>query len=468
MQIQIIQGIYTDMNADFRTSYPRNLTAVPKQQGISAGYLCSDDGIVQMATGQGLDRGGINWNGICYRVSGTKLISVSAGGVVSVLGDVAGSGPVSLDYSFDKLAIASSGSLYYWDGATLSQVTDADLGTVLDVLWVDGYFMTTDGTNLVVTELTNPSSVDPLKYGSSEADPDQIKGMIKLTREVHVANRYTFELFQNIGGTGFPFQRIDGAQVMKGAIGTHTFCEFGGTVAFLGSGRNEAPAVYLISGSQAAPISTREIDTILEGYTEAQLSACVVESVAYKKHEFLWIHLPDKTLCYDGAASSQMEMPIWTIKSSALTGDSQYLARNATWCYDKYIVGDPTSTKIGYLTRSTDDHWGQPVGWEFSTQCVYNESMGAIFHELELVALPGRAPSGGDPVIWTSYSTSGLSADFSQEIAASIGEPGQYSNRIWWAHQGMMRNFRVQKFRGADTGPVAFARLEARIEPLGV
>ena len=94
MQIPIIQGVFSDMSADLRTAYPINLTAVPKQQGISQGYLCSDEGIVQMATGQGSDRGAIVWNGVCYRVSGTKLVSVSGSGLVTVLGDVGGTGPV--------------------------------------------------------------------------------------------------------------------------------------------------------------------------------------------------------------------------------------------------------------------------------------------------------------------------------------------------------------------------------------
>jgi hypothetical protein len=47
---------------------------------------------------------------------------------VTTLGDVGGSGPVSLDYGFDRLAIRSGTSLYYWNGTTLTQVTDVDLG----------------------------------------------------------------------------------------------------------------------------------------------------------------------------------------------------------------------------------------------------------------------------------------------------------------------------------------------------
>jgi hypothetical protein len=464
MQIPILSGIYTDGVADFRTAMPRNLTAVPKSQGISAGYLASDEGIIQRATGQGADRGGIEWRGECYRVSGTKLIKVAADWSMSVLGDVGAGGPVAMDYSFDRLMINSGTDLFYWSGSALTKVTDPDLGNVLDVLWVDGYTMTTDGESLVVTELTDPAAVDPLKYGSSESDPDPVMGMLKLTREVYAINRHTIEVFQNVGGSGFPFARIDGAQVSKGAIGSRAFCEFAGSIAFLGSGRNEAPAVYMLSGASAAPISTREVDTLLEGYTEAQLAEVVLEARVFKKHQMLLVHLPDRTLQYDAAASVALEQPVWTEKTSTVADAGQYLARGAVWCYGRWIVGDPTSNKIGELSRTVDTHWGQMVGWDFSTQCIYNEGRGAVFHELELVALPGRAPTGADPFVWTSYSLDGMK--WSQERPRNLGRPGQTERRIWWPHQGIMRNFRIQRFRGAGTGPVAFARLEARLEPL--
>jgi hypothetical protein len=228
MQIPILSGIFTDNGPDFRTSYPVNLVPTPKASGISSGYLRPGDGIVANGTGPGTDRGGINWRGQLYRVMGTKLVEISSAGVVTVLGDVGGpvSQLVTFDYSFDLLAIASGGRLYYWNGATLAQVTDPDLGVVLDVVWVDGYFMTTDGEFLVVTELTDPFVVNPLKYGSSEVDPDPVVALLKLRNEVYALNRNTIEVFDNVGGALFPFARIDGAQIQKGVVGTFACCVY--------------------------------------------------------------------------------------------------------------------------------------------------------------------------------------------------------------------------------------------------
>lgn len=464
MQIPILNGIYTDNGPDLRSSYPVNMVPVPKQSGVSNGYLRPADGIIHHGTGPGVDRGGIEWNGVCYRVMGTKLVSVAQDGTVNILGDVGGTGLVVFDYSFDRLAIASGGDLFYWDGAALTQVTDPDLGTVVDFCWVDGYFMTTDGKFLIVTELNDPTQVNPLKYGSSEVDPDPINAVIKLRNEVYALNRHTIEVFDNVGGDFFPFQRIEGAQIQKGAIGTHGSCLFMDTIAFLGSGRNESPAVYLAVNASTRKISNQEIDQILLNYTEAQLAGVKLEARKDKSHQYLYIHLPDKTLVYDAAASEVVGDQVWVILTTSVVGFAQYRARNFVWCYNKWLVGDPQSSNVGYLTQDVGHHWGQIVRWEFGTLIVYNDGKGALFNELELVSLPGRVVVGIDPFISTSYSVDGLS--WSQDRAIRIGTTGNTSKRLVWFRQGHMGHWRIQRFRGDSQAHISFVRLEAQLEPL--
>jgi hypothetical protein len=465
MQINIISGIWTSEAADFRASLPRNMTPIPRPQGISAGYLRPSDGIVLFATGPGADRGGINWNGVTYRVMGTKLVRVNADGSIVTLGDVGGAGQVSMDYSFDRLGIASGGALYYWDGSTLSKVVDPDIGTVLDVLWVDGYFMTTDGTSLVVTDLNDPMSVNPLRYGSSEADPDPIMGVVKWRGEVYAVNRYTIEVFNNIGGNLFPFRRNDGAKIERGAIGTHcVVAGFMETIAFVGGARNEPPAVWLGLNSSTSKISTREIDMVLQQYTEAELAQCVLERRVNKSQQMLYLHLPDQTVVYDAMATEAVGEPVWTYLDSGLEAPSTYRARNLVWCYDMWLCGDPTGPNVGYLTDTISTHYGSVIGWEFSTAINYNEGNGAIFHQLELVTLPGRVPLGADPVVWTSFSGDGET--WSQEYACSAGKQGDRLKRLIWLAQGAMGQWRIQKFRGTSDAFLSCARLEAQVEPL--
>ena len=467
VQIPILSGIYTDNGPDFRTSYPVNMVPVPKSNGISEGFLRPADGIVGNGTGPGPDRGGINWNGVCYRVMGSNLVTVSSAGVITILGNVGDDGLlVSMDYSFELLAIASAGDLFFWNPATstLTQNTDPDLGVVLDVVWVDGYFMTTDGEFLVVTDLSNPLSVNPLKYGSSEVDPDPVVALIKLRNEVYAINRNTIEVFDNVGGDLFPFQRIDGAQIQKGGIGTQGCCVFAETIAFLGSGRNEAPGVYMGANAIATKISTQEIDEILLGYTEAQLALVKLEARNDRAHQHLYVHLPDRTLVFDAAATQEMGQPVWFTLTSSIVGFSKYRAQNLVWAYDRWLVGDPIDNNVGYLVDTVSTHWGETVRWEFGTTIVYNEGRGAIFSELELVGLTGRVALGADPTITTSYSIDGET--WSQPKSINAGKIGQRQKRLVWFQQGWMRNWRIQRFEGTSDAHIACARLEARIEAL--
>jgi len=465
MQIPILNGIFSDNTPELRTSYPVNFVPVPKVSGISNGFLRPGDGIVANGTGPGIDRGGINWQGSLYRVMGTKLVEVSSNGTVTTLGDVGGPTTelVTMDYSFDRLAIASGGRLYYWNGA-LTQVTDPDLGVVLDVVWVDGYFMTTDGEFLIVTELTDPTQVNPLKYGASEVDPDPVVALLKLRNEIYALNRNTIEVFDNVGGDLFPFARIDGAQIPKGVIGTQACCVYAETIAFLGSGRNEAPAIYSGISAVATKISTQEIDNLLLNYTEAQLAAVKLESRNDKNHQHLYVHLPDRTVVFDAAASKALGEPVWFTLTTTLSGFAQYRARNMVWAYDKWLVGDPQSNSIGYLVQTTGEHWGQQVRWEFGTLIVYNESNGAIFNRLELITLTGSVALGINPQISTSYSVDGQS--WSQDRITRVGTIGERAKRIAWLQQGHMRNWRIQRFQGDSDAHLSFVRLEAQIEPL--
>jgi Phage stabilisation protein len=464
MQTPILSGIFSDESSDFRTKYPRNMVPVAKKTGISDGYLRPADGAVAVGTGPGIGRGGINWNGALYRVMGTKLVRIGSGGAVSILGDVGMGGPVQFDYSPDRLAIASAQHLFYWNGTTLVQVTDPDLGVVVDMLWVDGYFMTTDGNFIVVTDINDPMSVNPLKYGSSESDPDPIMALRKVRKEILALNRYTTEFFQNVGGTGFPFSRIDGALVQKGAIGTRACANFLESVAFVGSGRNEAPSVYLAQGGAAAKIGTREIDIILAEYSEADLSTIVMEARFDRGHQHLLIRLPDQTLVFDGVASAIAGDSVWFTLTSSVTGKKNYRPQNLVWAYDGWQCEDSQSATLGTMSDAVSTHFGETVGWEFGTAILYNESNGVVIHDLELVGLPGHAALGIDPTIWTSYSLDGET--WSQEKAIHAGKQGQRTKRLVWRRQGHMRNYRIQQFRGTSDTRISFARLEMTVEPL--
>lgn len=464
MQIPILSGIYTDSNSNFRTFYPTNLIPVPKNTGISEGFLRPAEGIVLHGVGPGKGRGGINWADECYRVMGNKLVKVLADGSNTILADIPGNDRIKMQYSFDYLSINADEKLYLWNGTVLQQITDTDLGKVVDHLWVDGYFMTTDGENIIVTELNNPFSVNPLKYGSSEIDPDPIKALLKVRNEPHALNRYTIETFRNIGGEFFPFQRIEGAQIQKGTLNRNTCCVFQDVIAFLGSGLNEAFAIYLAANGQTTKISTLEIDQVIQEFDEQQLNSVTLETRIETNHAYLYVHFPNQTWVFDSQSSAELGQNVWFKLTTSLNDNSVYKARNFIRCYDKWLCEDPTSFNLGYLTYDLSTHYSQKIEFSFNTLIIYNMGKGAIVKSLELISLTGRTANNVNPFVSTSYSNDGIT--FSQPKDISAGKIGQRDIRLQWRGQGRMKKMRIQKFRFTSDALLTVAALEAEFEPL--
>ena len=462
MRVPIVSGVRASETGDFLVSYPINYEPFLKDTGISEGYLARPPGIRTVATpGLGADRGGINWNGVCYRVMGTKLISVAADWTVTTLGDVGAGGVCAFDYSFDNLIVNSGTRLYYWNATDgFRQVTDADLGTVTDAIFVDGYTMTTDGTYLVVTELNDPMAVNPLKYGSAEESPDAIEGIVHMHGEVYAFGRYTIQVFQNVGGTGFPFQTVKTATVPKGCVGPRAKVKVLGTVAFVGGPENAGPGVYLMTAGDADKISSSDVDDDLAKLTDAELAAVWIEARVQSDDERIIVHTPYRSWGFTSQVTRKSSVKTWCQYVTATIPTGRYEGRGLVYCYGQWIVGS-SDGKVGVLDRTTAQHYGQDVCWQFDTPLFYNEGNRGILTEIELIGTPGR---GGTGTVFFSYTKDGET--YSMERGTTSGKLGQRTKRVAWRPGIRFEQYMGLRFRGCDGSLMSMARLECQVDAL--
>lgn len=449
-QIGIQTGVKL-LDGAFAESFPTNLEHVTINSGVSEGQLESTRGAVTLANGPGVDRGGAMWNGTQYRVMGTKLVSVT-GSAITVLGDVGGTMPVRMDYSFDQLAISSDGRLFYWDETALIEVTDPDLGDALDVAWSAGYFITTDGTSIVVTELLDPTQVDPIRYGSAESDPDAITGVMVLNQEVYAMGRNTIQVFRNVGGLNFPFQVIQGATVPFGCISAHAKCRVIDTIAFVGGDREEPLGVFVLTGGTAQRISTREIEELLNGVDESLIE---LETRRFGEDDHLILHTPQASAMLKIRTSSEIGGRFWTILHSGRR--KQYRMRHAVWDGVRHVVGDTDSNALGVLSDTIADHFGTRTDQWFDAGLLFNEGRGLIINELELF---GQFPLGRPSNVFLSITRDG--EVYSNEANRAL--TGQREQRCIWRPNVRMPYISGLRFRFTDR--VAIARCEAMAEGL--
>jgi hypothetical protein len=458
--IPLLGGFIAGPKGEFVASPPVNLEPVvfATENGIAEGQLRAMAGATVFATGPGTDRGGVVWNDTLFRVMGTKLVSVSAAGIITELGDVGGTGPVRFDYSFDRLGVRSGETLWYWDGVTLTQVTDPDLGPVKDMTWSGGYFITTDGTFVVVTELNDPTRVEPIKYGSAEDDPDMITGLIKFRGELYALGRHSIEVFQNVGGLNFPFQVDQSATIPYGCVSATAKCLFAESFAFVGSARDEALAVYVAGAGTAIKISDKTLDDALAA--ELSPSAIVLEARTYGNERRLYVHMAAQSFVYYFESSKAAGRPIWTVAKSG----SAYRLRNAVVWGSRIVVGDTDSAALGIISEEIDTHFSADTEWRFDTALIYNRARGFIVHGLDLVGLPGLAPFGSQSTAFLSFTADGVS--WGMERQSKMGGFGQRRSRLRWTPHRRGTMWLGMRFRGVGMALPAFASLEAELEPL--
>ena len=456
MQVPILSGVKASGQAEFSRAYPVNLEPVATDSGISKGQLRAPAGAAACSTGPGIDRGGIDWSGRHIRVMGTKLVRIEACGDALVLGEVGGSGQVTFDYSFDKLAIRSGTSLFYYDGASVTQVTDPDLGAVTDLIWIDGYFMITDGTYVVVTELSDAYQVLPTKYGSAEEDPDPITGLVKVKGEAYAIGRYTCQPFRNVGGNGFPFQVIRGGTIPYGAVSASAKCLFAESFAFVGSARGEALGVYVAGAGTAEKISTREIDDALAA--EGDPGSIVLENRSSRNERRLVVRLAGETWTFLASATQKIGEGVWYRGSGRLI--------NAVLVGQSWFVGDRDSASAGRLSYDVATEFDAEREWQLFGGLLYNEGRGGIVHSVELVGLPGRAPEGDASTAFLSLTCDGET--FSMERRIDLGGPGERRRRLIWRPNARFTNYLGIRIRGVGKAMPGFARLEVEAEPLNV
>lgn len=448
IQFPIIKGDRVLDNGDYGDSIPINMVAIAREIKGAAGYLLSHDGLTLAYAGQGVDRGSIyneRW-GRSFRVSGQKLIEITGGGVV-VIGDVLGSARCRFAYSFQSIMIVSSGNVYRYNGTTLTLMTDPDFGSPVDVWWADQYYMFTDGANLYHTEVNDETAINPTNYDTSEISPDPTKGGGRTQDNLVVAfNRYTTEYFINQANPQFAYSRINQKAVNVGIVSTGGWIEIKGRIYLLGGEKGERASIYLLGAGQAESISTRYIDGIIAGYSEAELSTAWLESRVDMQDKILYVQLPDHVFAFNiGIAEKLGKDVAWTeIRSPS---DTPWRACNGVYDVNLngWYYGDKLGTNIGLLDSTTAGHYGQPVTSQWETPLVPMEGLSVM--ELEINNISGYGSA--DTAIFVSRTLDGITHDM--EWSRYVSMHLNYSMRYIVRLLGYVRKQIAFKFRTLNT-----------------
>ena len=459
-QLNLIKGDSIGSETDYRDSLPVNMTAVIKPILGAAGYMIQSPGLTQYGTGQGIDRGA-NWNerqSQHFRVSGSSFISVDSDGNTSVLGSIGGNDTASMPYSFNTQCIISNGQMWLYDTTSgFRQVTDPDLGNPIDGVWVNGYYFMTDGEYLFHTDITDESSIDPLKFATAEFSPDVTFGVGKTQdNKVMAFGRYSIEYFVDQANANFAFTRVESRAIKIGIVGTHAKVEMGGKWYILGGRKEEGVSVHVVGVGASQKVASREIEKIIGQYTEDELTSAVLEAREEDGYSHLIVHLPNHTLLLNETALSSVGVDMaWSILKSDANGDMTWRAKHGVFDPRKgvWVYGDKRDSKLGILDETTAEHYGEIAEWTLDTPFVYLESMS--INELEVKTISGHT-STLDASVFVSLTYNGVT--YGKEWVQLYGSPQSYSTRFIVRTLGYVSDWVGFRLRGASRSRMAFSR----------
>lgn len=456
--LDLIKGDKVDSRVDYRDALPQNMLGIMKPILGVAGYMWQQPGLSLFATTFGNDRGGVfnERQENHFRVSSTSFVEITDAGVVTKLGTIVGSDIVSLPYSFQTQAIIGGGNYYLYDVVNgFRQVVDPDVGNPIDAVWVDGYYMFTDGENLYHTDINDEEAIDPLKFATSEFSPDPTVGLgLTTDNKVIAFNRYTTEYFTNAANINFAFTRLPARAVKYGLVGTHAKCEIGGTWYFLGGPKEGSVSVYQLVVGGAIEIASREITQRISVYNESTLQDAVMESRLFEEYSQIILHLPGETLIYSIEVGEQVGKGFaWSLLTSV--SNTQWRAIHGIFepRLGSYVYGDKATSNVGKLETGIATQYGDKVECRLQTPFVMLET-GSI-DELEIDTIPGFS-STDDATVFVSLTYDGVT--FSQEALLQYGGPGQFGQRFMAYRLGYIRNYFGLRLRWISESRMAFSK----------
>jgi glutamine cyclotransferase len=366
-----------------------------------------------------------------------------------LLGTVPGSGYVDMMGDSDEVLCITNGTAYRYFNGTVAEIADADFPGAQWGEYLDGYAIIGPGDGKVYVNQTpgDFSAWNALDFATAEGAPDDIIGGIVDHRQAFFGGRETIEIWENTGNADFPLERSPGGFIELGLGSTFGFAKHSNSVFFYASDGT----IRTLSGYDPIRISTHAVEQAIEAYADKRCTTLTWTESGHAMVGFTWA---EGTWVYD------LSTQLWHERQSY--GRTRWRPVFSLRAYDKWIVGDYLSNKLGYLDPSTFSEWGDVLRWSATCPSINQENQFVRHQRLELIFETGvglLTGQGSDPQVMLRFSDDG-GRTWSNEHWRSLGTQGAYRDRVAWNRLGMARD-RVYEVSISD--PVRRTLVEAHL-----
>ena len=467
--------------------------------GKEPAYLQRCPGIVLKATvGSGPVRGVYSLGDYLYVVSGSEFYKVTTAYVATKVGDVTGTGPVSMADNGTQIFIACNPDGYIYNTATdaFAQITDEDFPGAVTVGYLDGYFVFNEPNSqrVWVTSLLDGLSIDPLDFASAEGSPDGLVSLIIDHREAWLFGTNSVEVWYNAGEADFPLTRIQGAYNEIGCIAPYSVAKMDNSVFWLGADARGQGIVYRANGYQGVRISTHAVEYAIQQY--GNLADATGYTYQQDGHTFYVLNFTDAdtTWVFDAATGS------WHERAAYRNGDfKRHRANNHARFNGKPVLGDYENGRIYEYSLDVYSDAGTTQKWLRSWRALptgQNNLKRTAHHTLQIdcetgVGLAGYdfkdelylvtedneyitteddkklildfiATTGANPRLMMRWSDDG-GHTWNAPREVSMGRIGEYGTRAIFRRLGMTTKLRDRVYEISGTDPVKVAIMGAEL-----
>jgi hypothetical protein len=471
MHTPILGSTYVARSVNAAAARMVNLFAEVLQEGKEAAYLQRCPGLLNLATiGYGPIRGLWSFSSdttTAFVVSGNSLYKIDTNYNATLLGTIAGTGPVSMADNGIQLFIAANGPSYIYNNNTnaFAPITDPDFPGAVTVGYLDGYFVFNepDSQKIWITQLFDGTSVDPLDFASAEGSPDGVVGLIVDHREVWVYGTNSVEVWYDTGASDFPLQRIQGAFNEIGCAAPYSIAKMDNGLFWLGADARGQGMVYRANGYTGQRISTHAVEWHIQQY--GNLSDALAYTYQQDGHSFYVLIFPsaNTTWVYDVATQTWHERAGWSNGAFTRHRSNCQMAFN-----NKVIVGDYENGNIYAFDMDTYADNGQIQKWLRAWRALppgQNNLKRTAQHAMQIDLESGvglNLGQGDDPEVMLRWSDDG-GHTWSNEHWSKVGKIGEFYRRVWFRRLGMTLKLRDRVYELSMTDPVKTAVMGAEL-----
>lgn len=388
-------------------------------------------GLSTFATvGNGPIRGLFEMNEVGYCVSGPNFYSFTSTGASTLLGTgITGYQPVSIDGTGFEIVIrnGTNGFSYLLSNTTFQQISDGDFqqGNTVTVLNNIFAFDWLNSNKFFTSAVLDGRTYDALDFASAESDPDFVKAVRSHNGTLFVFGNHTIEPWDNTGAADFAFSRIRGGTIDRGIIASLAVENEDSSMFILG----DDLICYRINGLQLQRISTHALEREWATYTTT--SDVFAFKISVAGHKFIYFTFPteNRTFAYDISTGYWHERMSWDAGGM----ETRWRANCSVTVYNKTLVGDANSGKIGLVDPDVYTEFGDPIITTMTSPPLYMDGKNISVPVLEVDVETGvglTSGQGSDPQIMLDWSVDGGRTYLAPQEWASFGEIGAHQTRV--------------------------------------